>query len=119
MNTRKFFSRFIRVINLIVVLVMTLGAPLNTFALIDTDQDDYTPGSVVTIFGDNSDGAPYVLDEWVKVDITGPRSESYYHCEAAVVQQESGLLAWSCQVTCSPRRTKVRTRTSSPAPSTC
>jgi len=101
MNTRNFFKKALKIINLIVVLVMTLGSPFSTFALTGTDWDDYAPGEVVTIFGDNSDGAPYVAGEWVKVDVTGPRSESYYHCDATVAELDSGLLGWSCQITLS------------------
>ena len=37
-----------------------------------TDQADYSPGSVVTISGDNSDGAGYLAGETVDVNVFGP-----------------------------------------------
>ncbi len=42
------------------------------FAHVQTDQPDYAPGSVVTISGDNSDGAQYLAGETVHVDVAGP-----------------------------------------------
>jgi hypothetical protein len=61
-----------------------------------TDQADYSPGSVVTISGDNSDGAGYLAGETVVVEVWGPND---YHefCDPAPVAGEYG--AWSCQVT--------------------
>jgi hypothetical protein len=59
-----------------------------------TDQEDYTPGSTVTISGDNSDGAGYAAGETVRVDVSGPNSWTA-SCEATT--DDNG--AWSCQVT--------------------
>src|SRR4051794_36271307 len=59
-----------------------------------TDQADYSPGSVVTISGDNSDGAGYVPSETVHVDVQGPNGYTSA-CDGAAGAQG----AWSCQVT--------------------
>jgi hypothetical protein len=59
-----------------------------------TDQEDYSPGSVVTISGDNSNGAGYLPGETVLVEVAGPNGYTS-SCTATVA--DSG--AWSCQVT--------------------
>src|SRR5215471_9620877 len=61
-------------------------------AAVWTDQPDYSPGSVVTFHGDNSDGVGYQGGETVHVDVNGPGSITQ-SCDAAV--DNSG--AWSCQ----------------------
>src|SRR5215471_16576549 len=63
-------------------------------AAVWTDQSDYPPGSVVTIHGDNSDGAGYQANETVHVDVNGPGSIGP-SCDATA--DDSG--AWSCQIT--------------------
>lgn len=59
-----------------------------------TDQPDYQPGSVVTISGDNRDGAGYLPGETVQVAVSGPNGYTAA-CQGAA--DEAG--AWSCQVT--------------------
>src|SRR5215472_2769367 len=63
-------------------------------AAVWTDQADYSPGSVVTISGDNSDGAGYQPGETVDVSVNGPDSITK-SCSATA--DSSG--AWSCQIT--------------------
>ena len=43
-----------RLLDILVIFVMTFGQPMSAFAAVWTDQQDYSPGSVVTISGDNS-----------------------------------------------------------------
>jgi len=64
------------------------------FATVRTDQEDYAPGSVVTISGDNSNGAGYLPGETVVVNVSGPNG---YEASCEAVADENG--AWSCQVT--------------------
>jgi len=59
-----------------------------------SDQADYFPGSVVTISGDNADGAGYAEGDVVNVVVTGPNGYSST-CSAIV----NALGGWSCQVT--------------------
>lgn len=65
-------------------------------AWVDTDQDDYAPGSVVTISGGNDDGgAPgYVAGNEVNVAVSGPNGWSST-CSATIAEGGS----WSCTVT--------------------
>jgi hypothetical protein len=63
-------------------------------AYVSTDQADYSPGSVVTISGDNSNGAGYAAGEAVHVDVSGPNNYTA-SCDATA----NGFGAWSCQVT--------------------
>jgi hypothetical protein len=66
-------------------------------AAVWTDQPDYSPGSVVTFHGDNSDGAGYQAGETVHVAVNDP-SGSTQSCDATA--DDSG--AWSCQITLGP-----------------
>jgi hypothetical protein len=74
-------------------LILTAGSTVAQ-AAVWTDQGDYPPGSVVTIHGDNSDGAGYQAGENVHVDVNGPGSIGP-SCDATA--DDSG--AWSCQIT--------------------
>ena len=65
-------------------------------AAVWTDQQDYSPGSTVTISGDNSDGAGFLPGETVHVDVTGPNGYAA-SCEGIAANDASA--AWSCQVT--------------------
>jgi hypothetical protein len=65
-------------------------------AAVSTDQPDYSPGSVVTISGDNSNGAGYLPWETVDVAVSGP-NEWTASCSGEA--QEDG--SWACQVTLS------------------
>jgi hypothetical protein len=79
---------------LTLVVVLTLIAPQLVSGTVWTDQADYSPGSVVTISGDNSDGAGYLPGETVDVNVFGPNG---YAASCSAVTDEHG--AWSCQVT--------------------
>ena len=68
--------------------------PVVAFARVFTDQPSYSPGDVVTISGDNSDGAGYQAGETVHV-VAGIAGSYTASCDA--VADASG--AWSCQVT--------------------
>src|SRR5437764_5961127 len=67
---------------------------LVAFAQVWTDQPDYSPGSIVTLNGDNSDGAGYLAGETVHVLVGIPDSFTT-SCDA--IADASG--GWSCQVT--------------------
>ncbi len=58
-----------------------------------TDQQDYSPGDIVTISGDNRDGAGFMAGETVQVDVRAPSGYASA-CDSAV--DETG--AWPCQV---------------------
>ena len=68
--------------------------PVVAFARVFTDQPSYPPGSIVTISGDNSDGAGYLPGELVHV-VAGIPDGYTASCDATA--DPSG--AWSCQVT--------------------
>jgi hypothetical protein len=61
-----------------------------------SDKGDYSPGSVVTITGDNSNGVGYVPGNTVNVSVSGPNGWTS-SCSATVGTDGS----WSCQVTLS------------------
>jgi len=86
-----------KLIDLIIILVMIFGSPISALAAVWTDQPDYPPGSVVTIHGDNSDGAGYLPAEIVHVDVIGPNGD-ILACDGTA--DEFG--AWFCQVTLDP-----------------
>lgn len=83
----KNIARFI-VMNLVILAGISI-----TNASVWTDQLDYVPGSIVTISGDNSNGAGYVAEELVYVDVTGPNG---YTSSCSSQVDSSG--AWLCQV---------------------
>ena len=76
------------------LLLASLFLPGMAAAAVWTDKADYSPGSVVTISGDNSDDAGYLPGEAVAVVVTGPNG---YAAPCSATADESG--AWSCQVT--------------------
>jgi hypothetical protein len=94
MNKRSLARLSFRVFRLLVVLGLMLQVSGTAFAYVTTDQPDYAPGSVVTISGDNSDGAGYLPVETVRVDVAGPNGYTGT-CDATT--DDAG--AWSCQVT--------------------
>ena len=81
----------------ILILALAVTAltitPIVAFARVFTDQPSYAPGEVVTISGDNSDGAGYQAGETVHV-VAGIPGSYTTACDA--VADASG--AWSCQV---------------------
>jgi methionine-rich copper-binding protein CopC len=76
------------------LLMATLIVPALTFGAVSTDQADYAPGSLVTISGDNSNGAGYLAGETIDVVVSGPNG---YAASCSATADDSG--AWSCQVT--------------------
>ena len=77
-------------------LLVALAVGPTASATVSTDQPDYSPGSTVTISGDNSNGAGYLAGETVHVDVSGPNGYTS-SCEATVADDGQG--SWSCQVT--------------------
>jgi hypothetical protein len=76
-----------------VVLVLSLVLPWTVLAKVWTDLEDYSPGDIVTIHGDNSDGAGYLEGETVHVAVSGPNG---YTAACDAVADTAG--AWSCEV---------------------
>jgi hypothetical protein len=89
------FKRINHKLLFILALTTALLLALTSIAMaaVWTDQADYVPGSVVTISGDNSDGAGYLPGETVHVDVVGPNGYTAA-CDAVA----NGEGAWSCQV---------------------
>ncbi len=84
----------------LVTLVLALGLVLagvsTSFAAVWTDQPDYEPGSTVTIHGDNSDGAGYLADEPIFVEVWGPNG---FHVSSAPNNPTAAVNgAWSWQL---------------------
>jgi len=90
-NRNKFFWPALVVLT--ALLTMTSVA---ANAAVSTDQADYTPGSVVTVSGDNSNGAGYFAGNTVDVAVSGPNGWSS-SCSATVAADGNG--SWSCTVT--------------------
>jgi PKD domain len=93
-RTARFHWSSRRWILLIGMLVATLALGAVSFASVRTDKADYSPGEVVTISGDNSNGAGWLGGEPVHVEVSGPNG---YQASCDAVADEAG--AWSCQVT--------------------
>jgi hypothetical protein len=93
---RTMFTRKNKKLIYIAVLTTALLLALTSIAMaaVWTDQADYSPGSVVTISGDNRDGAGYLAGETVHVDVAGPNG---YVASCEGVADSEG--AWSCTVT--------------------
>jgi uncharacterized repeat protein (TIGR01451 family) len=79
--------------SLVVAVVAAMALAATASAAVQTDKADYSPGEVVTISGDNSNGAGYQSGEAVHVDASGPNGWAAT-CDA--VADAGG--AWSCQV---------------------
>ena len=92
--SRKTLLALLRIGLALAMLVVNISPAL---AAVWTDQADYSPGDIVTIHGDNSDGAGYQAGETVHVDVTGPNGY-VAACDGAA---DAGG-AWSCQVTLWP-----------------
>ena len=94
MRYHKVFKTVLKLLDMIVIFVMLLNAPLTVYAFTDTDKDDYLPGEIVIIFGDNSDGAGYQEGISVDVDVTGPTGDHYYCTSEPALADGS----WSCSI---------------------
>jgi len=78
----------------VLALAFTTVATQVVAAAAWTDQADYSPGSTVTLSGDNSNGAGYLAGETVDVAVSGPNG---YASSCSATADDAG--AWSCQVT--------------------
>ena len=82
------------------ILCLVFASTFSAWAQVWTDQEDYAPGSVVTISGGNDEnGAPgYVTGAAVDVIITGPHDPAYESttCQNVMVGDNG---AWSCILT--------------------
>jgi hypothetical protein len=87
----KLFNAFV-----IALILFQAVAPIGALAYTGTDQNDYQPGSVVYISGDNSDGAGFAAGEDVHVELTGPNAFAA-SCDATA----NNNAAWVCQLTLS------------------
>jgi hypothetical protein len=76
------------------VVALIVGLAGAAFASVSTNQADYSPGSTVTISGDNSNGAGYRPGETVQVQVSGPNAYTS-SCTGTVADDGT----WSCQVT--------------------
>lgn len=76
------------------VLMLSMLLTTNVLAAVWTDQADYSPGSTVTISGDNSNDAGYMEGETVHVVVYGP-NDYIAHCDSEPVASDG---TWSCQV---------------------
>jgi hypothetical protein len=81
-------------ITLVIATVLMLVSTGIAMAAVWTDQADYTPGSIVTISGNNNDNAGYLAGETVNLHVDGPSS---YDSSCSSIADSSG--AWSCQIT--------------------
>src|SRR3990172_2086745 len=100
MKNHKFATllrRSYRVLNLIMVLAMMLAPTMRVSAFTTTDKPEYTPGSIVTISGDNTDvdiEHNFAAGEPVIVEVVGPNG---YTAQCLATADDYG--AWSCEVT--------------------
>jgi hypothetical protein len=78
------------------MVVLAIVASVAT-ASVWTNQSDYSPGSTVTISGDNSNGAGYVPDNTVNVAATNTDTGWSDSCSATVADDGT----WSCDLTLS------------------
>src|SRR5437773_340698 len=93
MKSKTTLWRFIPLLVLAVALLSITTK--SALAYVWTDQADYTPGSLVTISGDNRDGSHYLPGETVQVDVAGPVGRNY-GCPGV---QADSTGAWVCQFT--------------------
>ena len=99
---RKFFG----LLGIVALLAMTFMLAAPAYAAVWTDKADYAPGEVVTISGDNSNGAGYQAGETVQVNVLGPNG---YAASFQAVVGASG--AWSSTVTLPTDQSAVGTYT--------
>ncbi len=89
---RSLFAGRLPVLPLVMALLAVTAGSVS--AAVWTDQADYVPGSVVTISGDNSDGAGFLAGETVLVSVLGPNG---YSATCIGTVDDSG--AFTCQIT--------------------
>lgn len=78
----------------IVLILLQAVAPVGVLAYTETDQSDYAPGATVYISGDNSDGAGFVADESVMVEVSGTNGFA-----ASCTAVADANAAWACALT--------------------
>jgi hypothetical protein len=79
---------------LLATVLAVVGATSPAGAAVSTNQADYSPGSTVTISGDNSDGSGWLSGETVNVAVNGPVGFT-----ASCSDVVDGTGSWSCQIT--------------------
>ncbi len=101
-KTYRWLSRGYRVVSIIMILAMALAPTMRVNAYTYTDKPDYQPGEIVTILGDNSDGAGYIPGATLKVYVYGPDApDPLLDYNADCTAEVSAEGTWSCQVTLS------------------
>ena len=93
MNKRIYKQSLFKIFRLLIVLALMFQISGTAFAYVTTDQQDYAPGSTVTIRGDNSNAAGYVPDNSVDVAVSGPNG---YEASCQATVDSDGT--WSCTV---------------------
>jgi uncharacterized repeat protein (TIGR01451 family) len=93
-DMRRLLHLSILPVMFLAMIIVMLDIPV--YAYVNTDIPEYSPGSIVTISGDNSDRAGYLPGETIKVFVSGPNGyiSSFYATAAA-----DSNAAWSGQVT--------------------
>jgi hypothetical protein len=89
MKNMKIVERSFSIAMILLLLINSLA-----LAYVSSDQEDYSPGSVVTLFGDNRDDVGFFAGETILVQVFGPNG---YSAECFAISDDAG--AWSCQVT--------------------
>jgi len=83
MNIKKYIASLLIVVSGLVPATMA-------FAYTTTDKADYSPGSTVTISGNNSDGAGYLSGETANISVTAP----YGQVNGSTVIGQDGTFSW-------------------------
>ena len=87
----------LNVLRLWLVFAMLFQLGGTALAYTWTDKPDYSPGETVTIHGDNSDGAGYLADEPIFVEVWGPNG---FHVSSEPDNPTADANgAWSWQLT--------------------
>ncbi len=93
------------------LLLSLLAAPFAN-ATVWSDKQDYQPGTVVTIRGDNSEmeinQPPYVDGHLVLVSATNTETGWSGSCQAIVGATIPEEILWQCKPVCSPNRQVLR-----------
>ncbi len=84
------------------VFTMVLGAPMTTLAATWTVPEDASPGQVVEIHGDNSDGLMlYTPGDQVRVYVNHDQNDWSGYCDTTVQGADQATASWMCTVTLS------------------
>jgi hypothetical protein len=91
---RRLLYLFLLPVMFLALIIVTFDVPVSAY--VTTDNPEYSPGSIVTISGDNSDGAGYLPGETIRVVVNGPYGYSNSFYATAATDYNA---AWSGQVT--------------------